>query len=347
MTLNKVRSTSQSVPALSKRHYKNIASTITPRNPTWLWWPLIPMEAISVLASPGGVGKGLLCADLVARITRGDFLPMSDDERLPQGNVIWAETEDSLDVTIAPRLIAAKAEMERVSLMDTDEFATVTRAQIIRDNIRLIVLSPLVSFADIVDTNKEASVREGLERLLSLIEGTQCALIGIMHPNKKSDTVAIDRLLGSVAFANFCRSVLMLKSEEEDTARVIHAKWNWGTKANDMLFQKRNRRAKSAPRGQYIGINWEAADENVDEHKAFERVKDDAADDKNKSAATWLLDFLTTNGATKCAEIFAAGEKFSHSRGALIAAKQRLKAKIRHKSGGYGRENMLWLLIDA
>lgn len=342
---NKIRidSSQTRTPAvLSKKHYRRLASTIDPRDPAWLWWPLFPMEAISVLASPGNIGKGLMCADLVARITRGDYWPMSD-ERAPIGNVIWAETEDKDDVTVAPRLIAAKANMDRVAIMKVDEFESVTRSQIVRDNIRLIVLSPLVSFADIADTNKETVVREALERLLALVEGTQCALIGIMHPNKKSDQAAIERLLGSVAFANFCRSVVMLKAEDEFTARVVHAKWNWGIKANDMLFTKHNRRPKTSPRGQYIGVDWEKADENIDENKAFERLKSDDTED-HKSASAWLIDYLSSHGETKCADVFFAGEKYSYSKNALKMAKNRNADKIGHRNGGFGRDNMLWYL---
>src|SRR4051812_6040622 len=83
-----------------------VAASISARDTKWLWWPSIPMGAISVIASPGNVGKGLVLSDIVARITRNDFWPLND-ERAPLGNVIWGETEDPSDTVLVPRLTAA------------------------------------------------------------------------------------------------------------------------------------------------------------------------------------------------------------------------------------------------
>jgi hypothetical protein len=70
----------------------------------------------------------------------------------------------------------------------------------------LIVLSLMLSFlTGLTDMNNELGVRAAMESVQAQIAGTKCAVVGICHCNKKADLGAVERLLGSVAFANFVR----------------------------------------------------------------------------------------------------------------------------------------------
>ena len=46
--------------------------SITATPPDFLWDGRLPMGEVSIIAGMGGSGKGLLLADLAARISRGD-----------------------------------------------------------------------------------------------------------------------------------------------------------------------------------------------------------------------------------------------------------------------------------
>ena len=49
--------------------------SITATPPDFLWEGRLPMGEVSIIAGMGGCGKGLLLADLAARISRGDVMP--------------------------------------------------------------------------------------------------------------------------------------------------------------------------------------------------------------------------------------------------------------------------------
>jgi hypothetical protein len=314
-----------------------LASNIAPKSTQWLWYPFIPAGEMTVLAAPGGVGKGLVGADIAARVSTGRDWPMSE-ESAPFGNVLWFEAEDRINTTVVPRLIAAKAERGRIGIeKNPQEFYQLKRGTLRLQGVKLIVLSPLFSFVQLRDINNELEVRSGLERLAIKIDDLQCAILAIMHPNKKIDLAAIERLLGSVAFGNYVRSVLLLSAEDTDnrTARLVHAKFNLSIKGDDLLFTKVNRRPTTNPRGQYIGIDWQRAAENIDAGDAFARKR------INKSAAQWLKSYLADREWHELPDIIAAAAAAGHSEDTLKKAKQRSRW-IRHKSEGFSRDRKTW-----
>jgi hypothetical protein len=305
---------------------------ITPADTQWLWWPRIPAEAITIVGAKGGTGKGFFCSDLAAIVTLGALWPLEDKkegEEAPHARVMWCEAEDPIDSVVIPRLIAAEADLSRVNFVTKQQFASLDlRAYIEKHNIRLIILSPLVTYLKgLEDYNAGLSVRKALEKLQDGVTGTDCAIIGIGHTNKKADLTAVERLLGSVEFANFVRSVLLLRKEpeEEGVVRVMHGKSNLGPTGDDMLFTIYNTKP-SKPRSQYVAIEWSKPEENVEVDSAFDRQKDTQED--SKGAGEWLLEYLEDGLQKDTEAIFKAGEKQGHTRGAIKTAKKRMAGKI-------------------
>lgn len=308
------------------------------KDTTWLWYPRIPHNSISLIGARGGTGKGLLCCDIVARVTTEARWPCST-ERCEVGNVLWGEAEDKIEETLLARLIAAKADLSRVYFTKPSEFMEYDIPEFIRKhNIRLIILSPMISFLEgIEDANAAIDTRRALEHLDSVIQGTNCSIIGVMHLNKKPDLGAVERLLGSVEFANYPRSVLLLNKDEDQVVRMVHAKYNLGPKGDDLVFKSQNRRERTHPRGQFIGIDWDRPDDNVDSDSVFEKHDVEGT----QSAGDWLLEFLS-GGERSCADVFDAAEKASHTVGAIKRAKLRLGAQIKHRKERAGR--VFWAL---
>jgi hypothetical protein len=291
---------------------------------SWLWYPRIPASQISLLGAPGGGGKGLNAVEYAACITTGRPWPCSTDPA-PLGNVLWCEAEDPLPEVVVPRLIAAGADRSRIQFATREAFAAAQdtlRAYIVDSGVRLIVLSPMVSFlTGLTDINGELGARDVLERLQACITGTGCGVLGLAHANKKSDLRAIERLLGSVAFTNFCRSVLLVgrDKDEPDWFRLTHAKHNLSTKADDLLYQPRH--VGEDPRDQFVKLDWRTPDANIDADSLFDR--DRKRGNGKLSARAWLVDHLDRHGRSLASEVLSAGETAGYSRDALAQAQYR------------------------
>ena len=61
---------------------------VEPVNTRWLIKGYFPMGAVSVVAGPGGVGKGVFMADVVAAVTTGRPTVLFPDAAVAQGNVL-------------------------------------------------------------------------------------------------------------------------------------------------------------------------------------------------------------------------------------------------------------------
>jgi RecA-family ATPase len=263
------------------------ASRLEPKPLHWLWYPRISRGTITILAAPGGVGKGLMLADLAAGVTRGWEFPLELDggEKFERGRVLWCETEDMLEEVLTPRWMAAHVDLQRITHKTPDQFNDLVSGDHLRrfittHDVKLIVLSPLNSYlgTELTNGNDAVIVRKALERLNEAIEGTACSVIGICHINKKDDASAIMRVIGSNEYVNVVRNVLMLRTEgpiEDNMVRVVHAKHNNGPKGNDLIYEKYNTRKANEPRGQYWAITWEPTEGNVNPDKLYDRSAGD------------------------------------------------------------------------
>ena len=77
----------------------------------WLWDQRIPLGALTLLPGREGTGKSTFGAWLAARVTKGELPGVY--EGIPK-SVFYVATEDDWSRTIAPRLRAAGADLERV-----------------------------------------------------------------------------------------------------------------------------------------------------------------------------------------------------------------------------------------
>jgi putative DNA primase/helicase len=308
------------------------AAAIEVKATSWMWHPYLPANQITLLGGRGGAGKGLISASLVASLTNPQ--PWPDSTPAEPGNVLWCETEDPLREVVVPRLIAAGADRDRVWFADRACFAGLDlRGHIIKNAIKLIVLSPCVSFLKLTDINSELDVREVLGQLQAAIEGTGCAVLGICHTNKKADLAAIERLLGSVAFTNFVRCVLLVAPEsvEDRTFRLVHAKHNLSPKGDDLLFTPKH--VGEDPRDQFVKLEWSRPEANVDAEALFDR-KSKANGTAPQSAGQWLVAYLQEHGECLRADVMLAAQKAGFSESAVRQAQQR-NVRVQSRQDGW------------
>ena len=88
---------------------------ITLRPVRWLWTERLPVGAFALVGGREGVGKSILVYTLAADITQGTLPGVFHGT--PKA-VIVAATEDSWEHTIAPRLLAAGADLAKVYRAD-------------------------------------------------------------------------------------------------------------------------------------------------------------------------------------------------------------------------------------
>lgn len=213
---------------------------VEPLEADWLLRDRIPKSELTILAALGGTGKGMLCCDLAARISRGDTLPGDDEAELP-GNVLLISTEDDVNVVTVNRLHAAGADMARVFDLSTVGGATFElplHANVLRQaieeigNVRLVVLDPLAGVAATVSLTSVAKVRGILAPLRQIAHDTGCAIV-ITHHLTKGKEIA-----GSRAIIDGVRSVLTIERDKTDPdIRIVRvAKSNMGAQPTDIRY---------------------------------------------------------------------------------------------------------------
>jgi energy-coupling factor transporter ATP-binding protein EcfA2 len=211
--------------SLPKRKVKlTPASSIIMKPVHWIWKDRIAQGTLALLAGREGIGKSTLAYTIAAQITKGTL--EGDHYGKPRGVVIVA-TEDSWEFTIVPRLVAAKANLDKVfraDPIDEDEYGlSLPRdvdelSMIAKENgIGMILLDPLMSRVDSkLDSHKDHDVRQALEPLVKMAIASESAVLGLIHVNKSGSTDPLSTLMGSRAFSAVARAVLYVAENPEN-----------------------------------------------------------------------------------------------------------------------------------
>jgi len=149
--------------------------------------------------------------------------------------------EDSWKFTIAPRLIAAGADLSlvyraEVQVLEGDTVSLVLPADnklleeaITENKIAMVVLDPLMSaISDTLDTHVNRQVRQALDPLARMADRTGCIVAGIAHFNKSSGTDASSLITASGAFKDVARFIFAFATDEDDSGVVTQTKNSLG-----------------------------------------------------------------------------------------------------------------------
>jgi hypothetical protein len=333
------------------------ASEITVRPVRWLWKDRLALGSLGLLAGREGIGKSTVGYTLAADLTQGRLRGQYDGQ--PKA-VIVAASEDSWEHTIVPRLMAARADLERVYRVDvTTSEGVDTGLSLPRDLLAveravqevdagLILLDPLMSRLDgKLDTHKDAEVRLALEPLTALADRTGAAVLGLIHVNKGNSSDPLTLIMGSRAFAAVARSVLFVMTDPEDEqVRLLGTpKNNLGrTDLPTLTFQIESAHVEDTDEGPvWTGrVKW-MGESTRSIREALENASEGVeARSATQEAGEWLEDYLKTQGGeADSKDIKVAGHKAGHSESALKRARGRLK--IGQQSYGFPRQTK-WTL---
>src|SRR5262249_46732646 len=203
------------IPAESVALESVCAADVEIEDYDWIWPGRLALKKIGLIVGLPDEGKGLTVSDIAARITRGSPWPCGEG-CAPLGNVIVLSAEDDVADTIVPRLIAAGADLQRVTILkmvrdaNTERMFSlisdlgVLRRKIIEiGNVIIIIIDPVTAYLGVgkVDSFRATDVRAILSPLKDLAEELRVAVLGIMHFNKKIDvTNVLLRISDSLAY---------------------------------------------------------------------------------------------------------------------------------------------------
>ena len=198
-------------------------SSVKQRKIEWLWYPYIPFGKLTILQGDPGEGKSTFILAIAALLTRGK--PMPDGYPIDGcQNVIYQTAEDDIADTVKPRLVAAKADCNRIAYI-VDEDATLNfddpriEECIVQTNAKLLILDPLQAFL-VQDTDMYSAgrMRQQLKKVADLAAKHSCAVVIVGHMNKTSGEKNLYRGLGSVDITAIARSVLMISRDKTDSS---------------------------------------------------------------------------------------------------------------------------------
>ncbi|WP_052397443.1 AAA family ATPase [Streptomyces sp. NRRL F-5123] len=349
------------------------ASKIRMRPVRWLWDTTppaaaptshgrLPLNSLGIAAGGPGLGKSQFACWMTARVTTGT-LP-GELMGKPRG-VIYAATEDSWSYTIAPRLVAAGADMERVFRVDVvDDEELHARLTLPKDislmgkaaeeySVALLVADPLLSMIDSsINDYRAAEVRSALEPLVAAADRHAFTILGLAHFTKAGGADPLSRVAGSGAFGQLIRSLIAFARQEDED----------GNEEFVMSLEKNNLGRLGLPSFQYAiqpavvetdeGPSYVSrfvlgpeSTTSVREVMRSEGIPGDQG--ALGEGVTWLRDFLTDmGGSERMQEIKKCAKAAGLSDSTIDRAKRKLGVKSRQQ--GFGRDKGAhWYLPEA
>ena len=213
----------------------------------WLIEGSFPLGMIGLIAGNPGMGKSQIALKLAALATTGSGSPLKASFKSP-GSVIILANEDDAARTIAPRLEAAGAKLDKIEIVEgiaradkevepfqiDSDVAALKQKALLMGDVRLIIIDPPNAYiGGKSDTYKDSDVRRILSPLQSLAAETGALVLLIAHLNKRNDAGAHQRINGTTAWLAVSRIGYIVCEDEEDKSRyMVPVKNNIG---NDRL----------------------------------------------------------------------------------------------------------------
>jgi 5S rRNA maturation endonuclease (ribonuclease M5) len=301
----------------------------------WLWNPFIPIGEFTILEGIEGLGKSWTCCAIACAVADGKKLPFSESEPITPGNVLMLSAEDSLSHTVKPRLVAMKANLDRIFAIDDvfsfSDFKDFIKFEAIVAEYepRLIIIDPMFSYTGGKDLNQESSSRPIARKLIEIAQKYQCAIIGVRHIGKsKGNGDARAAGLGSISWRASARSVLMVgKDEESNEIGIVHTKSNLSEKSKIAVgFELRN--------GQFY---WCSQPSSLTAERMLSQPKDDESKAEQSEATEFLREALT-DGERFSKDVQREARDTGITQYALRKARAILNVECFKKGGTFGGE---------
>lgn len=356
----------------SRRIVLTPASAVKIKRVRWLWDTTpsdapptshgrIPAYMMTIGGGGPGLGKSQFAIWLTAKVTTGK-LP-GELFGKPR-TVIYAATEDSWAHTIAPRLVAAGANLDLVFRIDVEDdgeaHARLTLpsdisllGQIASEySVALFVADPLLSLIDKgINDYRAAEVRQALEPLVRCAEKHMFTIFALAHFTKAGTADPLARIAGSGAFGQLIRAAIaFVRTDGEGESDFVMSQIKNNLGRSDMpsfAYSIQSVEVEAEDGVSHVSrfVLGPETTTSVTEVMRSENAPDERA--AVSEAETWLHDYLAeAGGYDRAPEIKKHARKEGISETTLYRARERLK--IRAKQAGFGRDRgSTWYLPEA
>lgn len=302
---------------------------------TWLWDQRVPLGELTLWVGHAGIGKSQAAVWLAAEITRGQLL---GELHGTPSNVLYLGTEDSWNYTLAPRFIAAGADLSRVyrlyvetvhgdeTVMSLALDLDMLREEIQATGARVVVLDALLSTMTGRDLVKQGVVREYLEPVTRLAQDLDIAVIGVAHFRKAGGADPLHLISGSAEFGQVVRSAIGFaadKDAEDGSAVLSLIKTNIAAKGTASMRYRVDPATVDTPDGPTDVGAFVPLGETEDHIRDL--IDQDGTGDAEDAddVRGWLHAYLAQEGGAASPEdIMAAGRKAGYSPDQLKRAKK-------------------------
>jgi RecA-family ATPase len=342
------------------------ADQIHARNVNWLWRNRFAIAKIGIIAGDPDQGKSQVIADIAARVTRGAPWP-DGSGNAPLGRVIILNAEDTPEDTIKPRLMAANANLQRITVVKATKkegkestFSLSEDLQLLERmidemrDVKVVVIDPVTSYLGVkkMDSFRATDVRGILEPLIRLAERKQVLILLIHHFNKNSMmTNALHRLSDSGAFGAAPRIVWLCIPDPEDNDTILFLRGRVANARRNLTgLSYTIKEAVVEEDGEKIitsHIEWDEEPVNITANEALAQGRAGRPSDKVDAATQWLKDYLSRREG-RCAPakvVKEQGEVYMHRPRTLERAASRLGIVVTRLESGKGKgQPTLWTL---
>ncbi len=259
----------------NKKYYIKYADVET-KDLEWLWFPYIPKGMVSIVQGDPKSGKTFMLIDIISRITRGDYIPFSED-KFEMGNVVLLNSDDSIEYALKKRLELQNADVEKVFTIDENikklYFKDLSRLEKLIEEKQplLIVIDPIQAYMGDGDSNSMVQVRNALSPLKRIAEKYNVSIVLVQHLKKGNETKAIYKGAGSIDFVGFARSMMMvIKNTENDERLFLHSTSNVTKEGHCLSYKITNDGLEWLEDKGEVNVNEVA---NQDNNTKFENAK--------------------------------------------------------------------------
>lgn len=339
-------------------------SSYKKRRAEWLLHRRIPASDLTLIIGKGNVGKSTLLTLLCAYVTSGTSI---EGERYAGGRrpVMYCHSEDSVEVTILPRMEAAGVDTSLVHLIRVETPDGAGALQIPRDMDRLmetaksidaaaIFYDPISSFLQAKgggSRNDADSMRQAYLAIQAAHDANGIAGIGLGHTRKALSDSLLDAFMGSSEQTNVIRSAIGVIPDPDVPGRYIisqekHNKAPWSKsytyriESVPGILDEYGQELEDISRIVITGTTKETCTDVLRGQSMLAR----------REAKRFILDYLEKQGPTASQEVAKAAAEKGHSNATTYRAGEDLaeygKIKITQLSGMAGRRHEWELSIN-
>jgi hypothetical protein len=308
------------------------------REAAWFWPNYIPACGVTVMSGLPECGKSMVLCDLIARATRGDALPHTEQGATPRA-ALYLAAEDSA-FSLKKRFQQAGADLRRVHLLETragqplwfPESLSDLRETVRKLEAKLVVIDPLASFIS-MSLASDSFVRPLMDGFNCLSMEMGVAIVLVRHWTKSGTSPAIYRGAGGTAITAAARSELInvKRSDPEEPLVLAQVKNNLAPRAKSLAFCITD--GASGSQVQWLGESAYSAEELI----ASQRDRP-AIEEAKRMLFTWLGD-----GPLWVKDVQVLAGEHGIARATLRRAKEELGIESERSQFGRGGK-FYWVL---